>query len=34
MQTPLLTLLIGLGVGGLIYSVMTTILRVNDIAIR
>ena len=32
--TPLLTLLIGLGVGGLIYSVMTTILRVNDMAIR
>jgi len=32
--TPLLTLLIGLGVGGLIYSVMTTILRVNDMAIK
>ena len=32
--TPLLTLLIGLSVGGLIYSVMTTILRVNDMAIR
>jgi general secretion pathway protein F len=32
--TPVLTLLIGLGVGGLIYSVMTTILRVNDLAIR
>ena len=32
--TPLLTVLIGLGVGGLIYSVMTTILRVNDMAIR
>ncbi len=32
--TPLLTILIGLGVGGLIYSVMTTILRVNDMALR
>ena len=32
--TPLLTILIGLGVGGLIYTVMTTILRVNDMAIR
>jgi general secretion pathway protein F len=32
--TPLLTLLIGLGVGGLIYSVMTTILQVNEMAIR
>lgn len=32
--TPLFTILIGLGVGGLIYTVMTTILRVNDMAIR
>ena len=30
--TPLLTLGLGLGIGGLIYSVMGTILEVNQIA--